>query len=354
MSLTPLSGANHPLKGIGLMVLATFLFASHDAMSKYLSGFYPIILIVWARYLVHTLLMAGIFLPQSGLRVLRTKRPGLQVLRALCLLGVSLLFTTGLMFIPLAEATSVIMLFIFTLVNLALVLIKRRDPTRPQFWHLSYTQPHPPIVPLAAYLERYAVRLAHGLVDKARGGHGRDPGRGGRPRGVELGLDEVLVRTECAGAGLVRLQRRAGQHQAHHCRAHGIGTNLLKYFESADLGEVKVQDHRFVAGIVAGCSPELAQCLFAILCDIHFNRPAAPAQHFGEQDYIARIVFDKQNHVSIVASGNVKCISVPRPGAESTQIRPPCDFTTRAQIDRPIPDPGNSPRCSRRTKGAKI
>lgn len=36
--------------------------------------------------------------------------------------------------------------------------IKRRDPTRPNFWHLSYTQPHPPIVPLAAYLERYTRR----------------------------------------------------------------------------------------------------------------------------------------------------------------------------------------------------
>lgn len=107
MSSTPLSGVNHPLKGIALIVLATFLFASHDAISKYLSGFYPVVLIVWARYVVHTLLMAGIFLPQSGLRVLRTKRPGLQALRALCLLGTSLFFTSGLMFIPLAEATAV-------------------------------------------------------------------------------------------------------------------------------------------------------------------------------------------------------------------------------------------------------
>lgn len=107
MPSSTLSGVNHPLKGILLVVLATFLFASHDALSKYLSGFYPIIMIVWARYLVHTLLMAGIFLPQAGLRVLRTKRPGLQALRALCLLGTSLLFTTGLLFIPLAEATAV-------------------------------------------------------------------------------------------------------------------------------------------------------------------------------------------------------------------------------------------------------
>ena len=104
---TPLSGVNQPLKGILLVLVATFLFSSHDALSKYLSGFYPIIMVVWARYLVHTLLMAGIFLPQSGLRVLRTKRPLWQLARALCLLGTSLLFTTALLYIPLAEATAV-------------------------------------------------------------------------------------------------------------------------------------------------------------------------------------------------------------------------------------------------------
>ncbi|WP_035484732.1 sulfatase-like hydrolase/transferase [Geminicoccus roseus] len=36
--------------------------------------------------------------------------------------------------------------------------IKRRDPTRPALWHLSYTHPHPPLVPLASYVERYARR----------------------------------------------------------------------------------------------------------------------------------------------------------------------------------------------------
>lgn len=104
---TALTQSSQPLRGILLVVLATFLFASHDALSKYLAGFYPILWVVWARYLVHTLLMMAIFLPQSGLRVLRTRRPGLQALRALCLLGTSLLFTTALQYIPLAEATAV-------------------------------------------------------------------------------------------------------------------------------------------------------------------------------------------------------------------------------------------------------
>jgi arylsulfatase len=33
--------------------------------------------------------------------------------------------------------------------------IKRRDPTRPAFWYLSYTHPHPPVAPLQTYLDYY-------------------------------------------------------------------------------------------------------------------------------------------------------------------------------------------------------
>lgn len=110
MSVTPspFKGAEHPIKGIALICLAVLLFASHDTLSKYLSAFYPIVMVVWARYVVHTLLMLVVFVPRSGFSaVVRTKRPGLQLLRALCLIGTSLLFTTGLRYIPLAEATAV-------------------------------------------------------------------------------------------------------------------------------------------------------------------------------------------------------------------------------------------------------
>ena len=33
--------------------------------------------------------------------------------------------------------------------------IKRRDPTRPAFWYMSFNFPHPPLVPLAAYMDLY-------------------------------------------------------------------------------------------------------------------------------------------------------------------------------------------------------
>jgi arylsulfatase A-like enzyme len=34
-------------------------------------------------------------------------------------------------------------------------MVKRRDPRRPAFWHVSYTHPHPPLVPLESYLAMY-------------------------------------------------------------------------------------------------------------------------------------------------------------------------------------------------------
>lgn len=123
-SSTPLSGVNQPLRGIALVVGATFLFASHDALSKFLGGIYPVIMVVWARYLVHTLLMAGIFLPKSGVAVLRTRRPVLQTLRALSLLSTSLLFTTGLHYLPLAEATAVNFLAPVLVTALSVPLLK--------------------------------------------------------------------------------------------------------------------------------------------------------------------------------------------------------------------------------------
>lgn len=123
---TPLSGVNQPFKGLALVVMATFLFASHDALSKFLGGLYPIVMVVWARYLVHTVLMAGIFLPRAGLRVLRTRRPWLQTLRALSLLSTSLLFTAGLQYLPLAEATSVNFLAPVLVTALSVPLLRER------------------------------------------------------------------------------------------------------------------------------------------------------------------------------------------------------------------------------------
>ena len=68
------------------------------------------LVIIWARYLAQTVLMAGLFTPRMGRRVFQTLRPWLQLARGLSLVGISILFISGLKFIPLAEATAVIFL----------------------------------------------------------------------------------------------------------------------------------------------------------------------------------------------------------------------------------------------------
>ena len=105
-----MKNAHNPLLGVLLILGACLLLASHDGLSKQLTQFYPVLVIVWARYVAQTLLMLGLFAPRMGRRVFHTLRPGLQLSRGLSMAGISVLFISGLAYIPLAEATAVIFL----------------------------------------------------------------------------------------------------------------------------------------------------------------------------------------------------------------------------------------------------
>ncbi|WP_312233186.1 DMT family transporter [Stutzerimonas nitrititolerans] len=98
------------LYGVLLILLSGILLASHDGLSKYLTQLYPVFLVVWARYLAQVVLMLGMFAPRMGRRVFHTLRPWPQLLRGLSLVSVSIMFISGLRYIPLAEATAVIFL----------------------------------------------------------------------------------------------------------------------------------------------------------------------------------------------------------------------------------------------------
>lgn len=98
------------LYGVLLILLSGILLASHDGLSKYLTQLYPVFLVVWARYLAQVVLILGMFAPRMGRRVFHTLRPWPQLLRGLSLVSVSIMFISGLRYIPLAEATAVIFL----------------------------------------------------------------------------------------------------------------------------------------------------------------------------------------------------------------------------------------------------
>lgn len=105
-----MSTTQKPLYGVLLILCAGLLLASHDGVSKYLTHTYPLIMVIWMRYFVQTLVMLLLFLPRMRWAIVRTRRPWLQLLRAASLLSISVLFIGGLRYIPLAEATAVMFL----------------------------------------------------------------------------------------------------------------------------------------------------------------------------------------------------------------------------------------------------
>lgn len=98
--------ADRPFRGIALILLSTVFLGTSDATSKYLSSTLPSIEIAWIRFLVFVLIMVPAMLPGTPLYALHSRRPGLQLMRAMALLASSLLFISGLRFLPIAEASA--------------------------------------------------------------------------------------------------------------------------------------------------------------------------------------------------------------------------------------------------------
>ncbi|HET7887379.1 MAG TPA: DMT family transporter [Bradyrhizobium sp.] len=98
--------ADRPLRGIALLIASTVFLGTSDATSKYLSTTLPSIEIAWIRFLIFLIIMVPAMVPASPLFALKTQRPVLQVMRGAALLSSSLLFISGLRFLPIAEASA--------------------------------------------------------------------------------------------------------------------------------------------------------------------------------------------------------------------------------------------------------
>jgi drug/metabolite transporter (DMT)-like permease len=98
--------SDDPFKAIVLAVSATVLFGSSDTISKYLSGSLPIVEFIWIRYVLF-LVMAMALAGRRPLRSVRPRNPGLQIVRALCVVGSSVLFVYGVRQMTMAQATTI-------------------------------------------------------------------------------------------------------------------------------------------------------------------------------------------------------------------------------------------------------
>lgn len=93
------------LPAILLVVSAVVLFSLSDVLAKLLRESLPAVEIAWLRYTVFAG-FAALLAARGRFIGLRSRRPGLQSLRGLALLGSAMLFITGLGFLPVAEATA--------------------------------------------------------------------------------------------------------------------------------------------------------------------------------------------------------------------------------------------------------
>lgn len=89
------------------MLGAVVCFASLETTGKYLSQFYPVVEVVWARYAIHMLLMLVLLAPSMGWSLARTAQPVGQLLRATLLLGSTLCNFGALSYLPLAEVKAI-------------------------------------------------------------------------------------------------------------------------------------------------------------------------------------------------------------------------------------------------------
>jgi drug/metabolite transporter (DMT)-like permease len=98
--------SDRPFKGIALILLSTTFLGISDVTAKYLSTTLPSIEIAWIRFLVFAMIMVPAMVPGSPIYAMRTSHFTLQLLRGAALLGSSLLFITGLRYLPIAEASA--------------------------------------------------------------------------------------------------------------------------------------------------------------------------------------------------------------------------------------------------------
>lgn len=101
------SKGTEPMRAILLVVLGVACLSCSDATAKYLGRTLPPAEIAWMRYVVFTALVMPLALRGGSLSVLKTTRPGLQVVRGLGMLGSALFFIMAMQHLPLAEAAAI-------------------------------------------------------------------------------------------------------------------------------------------------------------------------------------------------------------------------------------------------------
>jgi drug/metabolite transporter (DMT)-like permease len=107
--LTPTRRADRA-GGVLFIILAVAFFGALDTSSKIAAAVVPVWMAMWVRYVVQTLVTGAILWPRQRSALFHTREPGLQVLRALLLIGCNSIAYLSLAYMHVGEFTAVVML----------------------------------------------------------------------------------------------------------------------------------------------------------------------------------------------------------------------------------------------------
>jgi len=103
----PSSHAMRPATGIAVMVIGMVILASTDAVSKHLTLAFAVVQILWVRYVIFAGMGTVMAWRHAGLDGFKSRRPGLQILRALVMNAANFIFVFSLSLMGLADANSI-------------------------------------------------------------------------------------------------------------------------------------------------------------------------------------------------------------------------------------------------------
>ncbi len=109
-SLLHLDSGRNRLIGIGVLSAAVLFFSVLDAGAKWLVQTLPLFQVVFLRFLGHTLFTAAVMAPRLGRDLVRTRRPGLQFVRAMMLPLMTAMNFWALQYLQLAETGAIMFL----------------------------------------------------------------------------------------------------------------------------------------------------------------------------------------------------------------------------------------------------
>ncbi len=119
------AAAQRPGTGIAMIVGAATCFAVMDTTVSWVGGFVVIAVVLWLRYAIHALVMAG-WLALSPGRSFRTANLRFQLLRGSLLLFSSAMAFTALRHLPVAVFTAIVMLTPLLATLLAALVLHER------------------------------------------------------------------------------------------------------------------------------------------------------------------------------------------------------------------------------------